>query len=162
MTHELRRYDLEITDAEQIERILHRAKYATVALADGAQPYVVTLSCGYDAARHRLCFHVAPEGRKLDIIADNPLACATVVAEKGYLVGQCAHPYESVVLFGRMRLLEDAEDVRTAMRTLIGQLESADDEAALWQRHDLDSDAALVRFRMLVFDIADLSAKSGQ
>ena len=162
MTHELRRHDLEITDAEQIERILHDAKYATVALADGAQPYLVTLSCGYDAAKHGLCFHVAPKGRKLDIIAVNPLACATVVADEGYLEGECAHPYHSVVLFGRMRLLEDAGEVRAAMRILMGQLESAQAEAALWERHDLDSDDALIRFRMLVFEIDDLKAKSGQ
>jgi nitroimidazol reductase NimA-like FMN-containing flavoprotein (pyridoxamine 5'-phosphate oxidase superfamily) len=162
MTHELRRYDLEITDAEHIERLLHGARYATIALADGSQPYIVTLSCGYDAAKRRLCFHVAPKGRKLDIIADNPRACAIVIAEQGYLAGQCAHPYESVVLSGRLRLLEDAADVRAAMRTLIGQLESPDDGAALWERHDLDNDEALVRFRMLVFEIEDLSAKSGQ
>ena len=162
MTHELRRHDLEITDAEQIERILHNARYATVALAEGAQPYLVTLSCGYDAAQRRLCFHVAPKGRKLDIIANNPLACATIVADKGYLEGECAHPYDSVVLFGRMRLLEDAGEVRAAMRTLMRQLESGDAESALWERHDLDSDEALVRFRMLVFEIDDLSAKSGQ
>ncbi len=42
------------------------------------QPYVVTLSCGFDAANRRLCFHVANSGRKLDIIARNPKACATV------------------------------------------------------------------------------------
>ena len=162
MTHELRRNDLEITDAEQIERLLHAARYATVALADGAQPYLVTLSCGYESARRRLCFHVAPKGRKLDIIAANPLACATIVADKGYLKGECAHPYDSVVAFGRMRVLEDAGEVRGAMRTLMAQLESPEAQVALWKKHDLDTDAALSRFRMLVFEIDDLSAKSGQ
>ena len=162
MTHELRRNDLEITDAEQIEPLLHAARYATVALADGAQPYVVTLSCGYDSARRRLCFHVAPKGRKLDIIAVNPLACVTIVADKGYLKGECAHPYDSVVAFGRMRLLEDADEVREAMRVLMHQLESPDAASALWKHHDLDRDEALVRFRMLVFEIEDLTAKSGQ
>ena len=58
MTHELRRADREITDPAEIDRILSAAKYATIALADGAQPYVVTLSCGFDAGRQRLCFHV--------------------------------------------------------------------------------------------------------
>lgn len=162
MTHQLRRNDLEITDAEQIERLLHAARYATIALSDGAQPYLVTLSCGYDAARCRLCFHVAPKGRKLDVIAANPLACVTIVADKGYLKGECAHPYDSVVAFGRMRPLEDAEEVRAAMRVLMGQLESVEAVSALWEHHDLDGDAALARFRMLVFEIEDITAKSGQ
>ena len=162
MTHELRRNDLEITDAEQINALLHAARFATIALAEGSQPYLVTLSCGYDEARHRLCFHVAPKGRKLDIIAANPLACATIVADKGYLEGECAHPYDSVVAFGRMRLLEDAEEVRDAMRTLMGQLESPAAVSAVWERNNLDTDEALVRFRMLVFEIDELTAKSGQ
>lgn len=162
MTHELRRADRQITDAAEIDRILATAKYATVALADGDQPYAVTLSCGYDPARQRLCFHCAPRGRKLDIIASNPLACVTVIDDGGYKAGECAHPFESVVLFGRMRVLDDPSDARAAMRALIGQLESTGDGAALWERHDLDSAEALARFRMLAFEIEDLTAKSGQ
>ena len=162
MTHELRRHDLEITDRAEIDRLLNSAKFATVALADGEQPYVVTLSCGYDAVLNRLCFHVARQGRKLDIIARNPRACATVVADLGYLAGECAHPYASVVLVGRMRVLEDPADARRAMRTLIGQLESADDESAIWARNLLDTEAGLGRCRMLALEIAELTAKSGQ
>jgi uncharacterized protein len=162
MTHELRRHDLEITDSAEIDRILSSARQATIALADGEQPYLVTLSPGYDPARNRLCFHVALKGRKLDIIAANPLACATVVSDLGYEAGKCEHPYESVVLFGRMRVLEDPDDIRVAMLTLINQLESAENGAAIWARNNLDTDGALTRFRMLVFEIDAATAKSGR
>jgi hypothetical protein len=162
MTHELRRHDLQITDPAQIDRILTSARHATIALADGDQPYLVTLSHGYDAARNRLCFHVALKGRKLELIAKNPLACATVVSDLGYEAGKCEHPYESVVLFGRMRVLEDSDDIRVAMRTLIGQLESAENGSAIWARNNLDSDGAITRFRMLVFEIDGVTAKSGR
>ena len=37
-----------------------------------------------------------------------------------------------------------------------------DAASALWEHHDLDRDEALGRFRMLVFEIEDLTAKSGQ
>jgi uncharacterized protein len=162
MTHELRRHDLQITDPAEVDRILLSARYATIALADGDRPYLVTLSCGYDAPNHRLCFHVAPQGRKLDIIARNPLACATVIGDLGYKHGECAHPYESVVMFGRMRLLQDAGDVRAAMRVLIARLESVEAAADVWDRNRLDTPEALKRFRTLVFEIDDLTAKSGQ
>ena len=151
MAHELRRTDLEITDPDLIDRILSGARFATVALVDGDRPYLVTLSCGYDRQRNRLCFHVAPSGRKLDVIASNANACATVIGDLGYKSGECAHPYESVVLFGTMRVVDDLADAQTAMRALIRQLESAQDEAA-----------GLGRCRMLVFDIEDLTAKTGQ
>ena len=162
MTHDIRRHDLEITDSAEIDRLLGSAKFATVALADGDQPYLVTLSCGYDALRNRLCFHVAPKGRKLDIVAKNPRGCATVVTDLGYKMGECAHPYASVVLFGRVRVIDDPADARDAMRTLIGQLESPENESAIWARNLLDTDAGLNRCRMLVFEIEDLTAKAGQ
>lgn len=162
MTHELRRHDLEITDSAEIDRILRAAKYATIALADGAQPYLVTLSCGYDAPNHRLCFHVAPKGRKLDIVAENPLACATVVGDLGYKRGECAHPYESVVMFGRLRLLDDPNEIRDGMRALIAQLESPEGGTDVWERNKLDTPEALRRFRLLVFEIEELTAKTGQ
>lgn len=161
MTHELRRNDREITDSAQIDALLHGAKYATIALVDGEQPYVVTLSCGYDAAGNRLCFHVAPTGYKLDIIAANPRACATVVRDHGYEHGECAHPFESVVLFGRLRVLDEPDEVRAAMRILIGQLESEGDAPTIWERNKLDTAEGLVRFRMLAFDIEDMTAKAG-
>ena len=162
MTHDLRRHDLEITDSAEIDRLLSSAKFASVALADGEEPYLVTLSCGYDAAKGRLCFHVAPNGRKLDIIAKNPRGCATVVHDLGYKAGECAHPYASVVLFGHLRVLDDPADAREAMRTLIGQLESPEDESAIWARNLLDTEAGLARCRMLAFEIEDLTAKAGQ
>ena len=162
MIHALRRDDLEITDPDEIDRLLSSGRYATVALVDGDRPYVVTMSCGYDRARGRLCFHVAREGRKLDLIAANPQACATVVHDLGYNTGQCAHPYESVVVVGRMRILENADDARDAMRTLIAQLEGREDASAIWERNRLDTDDGLGRCLMLALEIDSMSAKAGQ
>ncbi len=51
MAHPMRRTDREITDAAEIDRLLSQARFATIALADGDEPYVVTLSCGFDAAQ---------------------------------------------------------------------------------------------------------------
>ena len=162
MPHPMRREDREITDPAEIGRILSEARFATIALADDDEPYIVTLSCGYDASAKRLCFHVAPAGRKLDVIAANPRGCATVIEDLGYKVGKCAHPFRSVVMEGRMRLLTDAAETRQAMRVLIGQLETADDVQRVFARNKLDDDASLERFRMLVFEIADTSAKEGE
>ena len=162
MSHPLRRADREITDPLEIETILAEARYATIALADGDEPYVVTLSCGFDAIANRLCFHVAPAGRKLDIIARNPRACVTVIADLGYKTGECAHPYRSVVMTGRMRMVTDLSEARAAMKTLIGHLEAAEDADAIYRGNRLDEDAALKRFRMLVFEIEETSAKEGE
>ena len=53
--HPLRREDRAITDPAEIDRILSEARFATSRLADGDEPYVVTLSCGYDARAVAVC-----------------------------------------------------------------------------------------------------------
>jgi nitroimidazol reductase NimA-like FMN-containing flavoprotein (pyridoxamine 5'-phosphate oxidase superfamily) len=158
----MRREDRAITDPATIDELLHRARYATIALADGDEPYVVTLSCGYDAAAKRLCFHVAPAGRKLDIISRNPRACATVIDDLGYKSGECAHPFRSVVMEGRMSVLEDLDEARAAMRVLIGGLEGADAVEPLFERHELGGEKQFARMSVLVFEIEDVSAKEGE
>ncbi len=162
MTHSMRRHDCEITDPSTIDEILSAGRFATVALCDGNEPYVVTLSCGYDVALNRLCFHVATAGRKLDIIAKNPRACATIIDDLGYKYGACAHPFRSVVLGGTMRLVEDPDDIRAGMRSLIDQLETPADAEAIFERHNLETDEGLRRFRLLVLDIDHVSAKQDE
>jgi len=159
MTYHLRRTDREITDPAHIDRLLSSARFCTIALCDGEEPYAVTLSCGFDAERRRLCFHVAREGRKLDLVARNPRACATVVADLGYKSGECAHPYESVVVFGTMHLIEDAEDKRLAMRALLAQLEPGEGS---WEAFDLENRARFDSFEMLALDIERATAKAGE
>jgi len=160
--HAMRRHDRAITDSDEIERLLGSGRFATVALCDGDTPYAVTLSYGYDAPGRRLCFHVAPEGRKLDIIERNPRACASIVADNGYTPGKCEHPFESAIVFGTMRVLEDPDEVRAAMRVLVGHLEAAEDVPAIWERTRLDTEARLATFRGLVLEIDDVSAKAGR
>jgi nitroimidazol reductase NimA-like FMN-containing flavoprotein (pyridoxamine 5'-phosphate oxidase superfamily) len=162
MPHPLRREDRAITDPAVIESLLHGARVATIALADGDEPYVVTLSCGYDAPLRRLCFHVASVGRKLDIIARNPRACVTIVSDLGYKTGECAHPFQSLVMEGRMRLLEDRDEARIAMRALIGQLEGAEAVDRLFAKHELDGEAVFRRMSVLVFEIDGITAKEGE
>ena len=162
MPHPLRRQDREITDPAVVEGLLEHARYATIALCDGDEPYVVTLSCGYDAHGNRLCFHVATVGRKLDIIARNPRACATIVVDLGYKSGECAHPFQSLVIEGRMRLLDDLDEARRAMRVLIGQLEGDDAVEGLFEHHELEGEVVFKRLGVLVLEIEDVTAKEGE
>ena len=162
MPHPMRRQDRAITDPAVIESLLHGARVATIALANGDEPYIVTLSCGYDAANRRLCFHVASAGRKLDIIARNPRACVSIVADLGYKSGECAHPFQSLVMEGRMRLLDDLDEARSAMRVLIGQLEGMDAVDGLFAHHELDGETVFRRMSVLVFEIEDITAKEGE
>jgi nitroimidazol reductase NimA-like FMN-containing flavoprotein (pyridoxamine 5'-phosphate oxidase superfamily) len=159
MSYHLRRHDRQITDTETIERIVRDGRYTTIALADGAEPYVVTLSYGYDAPQRRLYFHVAHEGRKLDIIARNPRACATVIADGGYNPGECEHAYETVVMFGTIRVVEDPAEKLRAMHTLVDHLEP--DPETYWATRSWTLEQRISGFSALCFEIEELTAKAG-
>lgn len=159
MTYHLRRTDREITDPEAVSRILRDGRYATVALGGEDGPYAVTLSYGHDVEASRLYFHVAHAGRKLDMIAADPRACATVVNDRGYNAGECEHHYESIVLFGRMRLVETAEEKLHAIHTLVSHLEP--DPDGYWSSRSWTLEQRIGGFSALAFEIEHLTAKAG-
>ena len=159
MDYHMRRHDRELIEADRIEAVLRTGRFATFALTDGTEPYVVTLSYGYDEKESRLYFHVAHEGQKLDFIRRNPRVCGTIVVAGDYLQGECAHPYESVIVRGEMRIVSEGEEKRHALRTLVEHLE--DDPAAYWEKRSLDDTSRLTSFTALCFEIEQMTAKAG-
>ncbi len=152
------RVDKEMKDPSEVERVLRSGRYATIGLCDGSEPYVITLSYGYDGAGRTLFFHTAKEGRKLDIIARNPRACATVISDRGYVQGKCDHAYSSVVLHGRMSRVEDLDGKLKALGTMIDHLD--DDparakERLLAKRERVEGSTVVLRF-----DIEDVHGRS--
>jgi len=159
MTHQMRRADKEISSPEEIDALLLSGKFVTVGLSDGDQPYLVTLSYGFDAETRRLYSHAAPAGRKLDVCAAGPAACGTVIRDLGYAAGDCTQRYESVVVYGRLRLVDEVEEARHGMRVLMRQLEA--DPESTWAGNDLDDPATWQRFRVLAFDVEYATGKRG-
>lgn len=161
MSHyHLRRTDRAITDEATIERIIRDGKYTTIALSGEHGPYAVTLSYGYDAEARRLYFHVAHEGRKLEMIAADPRACATIVSESGYTHGECEHPFESVVMFGTMRVVDADEEKLRAIHCLVEHLE--DDAVGYWESRSWQLSDRLNGFSALAFEVDTLTAKRGK
>lgn len=159
MNYHIRRQDRAIEDPERIRALVHSGRFATFALCADGDPYAVTLSYGYDESSARLYFHVAHEGMKLEFIRRNPKACATVVAAGEYTQGECAHPYESVVMRGTMRVVDDPAEKAHAIRTLVNHLE--DDPDTYWQSRSLDDPVRTARFTALCFEIEHTTAKAG-
>jgi nitroimidazol reductase NimA-like FMN-containing flavoprotein (pyridoxamine 5'-phosphate oxidase superfamily) len=157
--YHLRRTDRELTDAGDLTQILRGGRFATIALCHDGEPYLVTLSYGYDAEREALYFHVAKSGRKLDAIAADARACATVIVDEGYEQGACKHHYRSVVMTGSMSVVQDADEKRHGLRVLVDHLE--DDPAPVWERNALDGDEALGRVVVVRLDIEALTGKLG-
>ncbi|MFU8891531.1 MAG: pyridoxamine 5'-phosphate oxidase family protein [Anaerosomatales bacterium] len=158
--HHVRRTDRELTAPAEIDAILAEGKYVTIAFARGDEPYLVTMSYGFDAARRALYFHAATEGLKYEFMEANPAVCATVILDGGYVRGECEHNYTSAVVRGRLSRVTDPAELRYGMRALLDHLEG---DAGEWvSGRGLDRDKAYERMAVLRLDIDEVTAKRGK
>lgn len=128
MNKEIRRKDREITDINQIIKIVDKAKILHLGLIDGGFPYIVPLHYGYeyDGDREMLIFymHGAKEEHKVDLIRNNPNACIELetdieLAEAGDVPCQYGAYYSSVIGQGEVSLVDDTEEKKRALNLLM-------------------------------------------
>jgi len=124
----MRRKEKEINDKKTLLEILKNGKFTTIAMCRDNEPYVVTLSYGFDEEGNSLFFHCAQEGLKLDFIKQNPQVCATVLEDKGYMPNECNHAYNSVILRGKMCIINSIEEKKHGFDVLLSHLEENPDK----------------------------------
>lgn len=127
MRYHVRRKDKEITDEEDMKKILKSTQYVTVAMSKENDPYLVSLSHGYDEDRNCVYFHCAKEGKKLDYLTANDRVWCQAVVDRGYYQGECSHLYASVMFSGRVVLLDERDEKWHAMELMTKQLDSDPD-----------------------------------
>jgi nitroimidazol reductase NimA-like FMN-containing flavoprotein (pyridoxamine 5'-phosphate oxidase superfamily) len=123
MSFHLRRKDKEVTDVADLKKILKSSAYMTLAFSMDNQPYLVSLSHGYDEAQNCLFFHCAPEGKKLQYLRSNNTIWGQALIDKGYAQGKCTHLYASVHFSGRVTILDDLEEKLEAVKCMINRLD---------------------------------------
>jgi len=123
MSFHLRRKDKEITDVADLKKILKSSAYVTLAFSMDNQPYLASLSHGYDEAQNCLFFHCAQEGKKLQYLRSNNTIWGQALIDKGYAQGKCTHLYASVHFSGRVTILDDLKEKLEAMKCMINRLD---------------------------------------
>ena len=105
--------------------VLCRGTSGVLAVAgDGGYPYAVPLSYGYDG--EKLYFHCAKAGHKLDAIRRSPKVSFCVIDQDRVVPEEYTTYFRSVIVFGTMRILEDAEEKRAAIEKLALRYAPAD------------------------------------
>lgn len=150
-----RRSEKEITDKAELNRILKEGKYAVIGMAKDNEPYVVSLSYGYDEADGSLFFHCSLVGEKIDYLKANPNVCATVIEDRGYIRGKCEHIYSSLLIRGTMHVLQSIAEKSHGLQVLVRHLEN--DDAVL--REYITSDQSYDKVSILKLKIASVVGK---
>ena len=124
----MRRREKEVTDRRELIRVLLEARHVTVAMCDEDGPYLVTLTHGYDEGRNAIYFHCAKAGRKVDALKQDNRVWGQALVDLGYAEGSCDHLYETTQFRGRATFVEDLEEKRHALVTMIRKNESDPDK----------------------------------
>lgn len=122
---QMRRSDRQVTDMNEIVRILDKSKVVHLGMADGGEPYVVPMNYGYtlkDGAL-TLYLHCAKQGKKLDIISANPKVFFEMDCDiqpiEGNIACEYSTAYASVMGRGSAEIVENTEEKKYAMSVLM-------------------------------------------
>ena len=148
----MRRKRQQLSEAESIE-ILRKSTSGTLALlGDNGYPYAVPISYVY--AEGKLYFHSALSGHKVDAIRNCDKASFCVINKDDVQPEKYTTYFCSVIAFGRIHIIEDAQEKLETAR-LLGDRYNPNQEEAL--RKELEK--GLSRMVMIRFDIEHLTGK---
>lgn len=116
MFYEMRRKQQQLPK-EICIHLLNEATSGVLAIAcEQDYPYAVPLSYVYH--KDRLIFHCATSGHKLDVIKKQNLASFCVIAQDHVLPEKLTTCYRSVIVFGHITEIRDANERLHAIRLL--------------------------------------------
>jgi nitroimidazol reductase NimA-like FMN-containing flavoprotein (pyridoxamine 5'-phosphate oxidase superfamily) len=121
----MRRKDLEMSRKNTIA-LIDANEYAVLCLTDpDGRPYGVPMD--YVRRGDNLYFHGAKEGRKVDSMRINSLACAVIVGNTTVIPEKFGRKYESAIVEGSIELIDDP-DIKRQIMTWVVESRSSDYE----------------------------------
>lgn len=130
----MRRKDREVTDKAHIYEIMKSCHCCRIGLYDNGQVYIVPMNFGevIEEEKITLYFHSAKEGRKIDLIKQNPRVGFEMDTNYQLKTGeQACHysaKYQSIIGEGIAEIVENSiektEGLKAIMRHATGQKES--------------------------------------
>lgn len=126
---EMRRKRQQMTEAECIEILERNTSGVLAVLGDGGYPYGVPLSYVYDDKK--IYFHCAKSGHKLDAVKDYDKVSFCVIDQDLVVPQEYTTYFRSVIAFGRARVVEQQEEMCSAIRKLSKKYYPEDSEENL-------------------------------
>ena len=92
------------------------------------EPYLATLSHGYDEERNCIYFHCATDGKKISILQANNRVWGQALVDRGYVQGACDHLYATTQFSGKVTFVEDIAEKEHALKLMIESLDDNPEE----------------------------------
>jgi nitroimidazol reductase NimA-like FMN-containing flavoprotein (pyridoxamine 5'-phosphate oxidase superfamily) len=115
---ELTRKSKQISREECTEILIKETRGTLAVNGDGGYPYALPMNHFYNAQDGCIYFHCGRCGHKLDAIRESDKV-SFCVCEKGVREeGDWAYTVRSVIVFGRIQIIDDAQEVVRIAREL--------------------------------------------
>ncbi|MBO7425713.1 MAG: pyridoxamine 5'-phosphate oxidase family protein [Clostridiales bacterium] len=112
MFRKMRRFKQQISDEECIEVLKNAPRGVLSMIGDDDYPYGIPIDHWYCEEDGRLYFHGAKEGHKIDSLMKNDKVSFVVMDEGFRKEGEWALNIKSVIIFGRMKFVNDPEKAK--------------------------------------------------
>ena len=153
MFRQMRRLNQQISDAQCLEILKKEKRGVLSLLGDDGYPYGIPLNHFFSEEDNKIYFHCAKEGHKIDAIKNYEKA-SFCVYDSGYRKdGEWALNINSVIIFGKIRLVTDLEITKKICINLVQKF--TDDEKYL----EKALQNALLRVQCLEFEIEHMTGK---
>lgn len=112
MFRKMRRFKQQISDEECIEVLKNAPRGVLSMIGDDDYPYGIPIDHWYCEEDGKLYFHGAKEGHKIDSLMKNDKVSFVVMDEGFRKEGEWALNIKSVIIFGRMKFVNDPEKAK--------------------------------------------------
>ncbi|HUW91021.1 MAG TPA: pyridoxamine 5'-phosphate oxidase family protein [Candidatus Nanopelagicaceae bacterium] len=155
----MQKKEREILDKGLLLEIMRNGKFTTISLCRNNEPYIVTLSYGFDERDNCLYFHSAQKGLKLEYLKENQKVCGTILEDLGYVKNDCSHKYRSIVFWGDMIIVENLDEKKHAFDILLNHLE---DNPSKVKKRFFKSEESYKNTCLLKLDINLITGKASE
>ena len=116
----MRRKEREVTDSEEIRKVLGECKVCRLGMIADGKPYIVPMNmgCDYDGEKLIIYFHCAKEGKKIDCLRYSPAVCISCVGDTQRLKDEFTTKYESAIVTGIATQVTERDEKILALKAI--------------------------------------------
>ena len=152
MFRKMRRFKQELTQEEAIQILNNNTAGVLAVLGDEGYPYSVPLS--YVFVDNKIYFHTAKTGHKIDAIKNYDKASFCVIDQNQIMPEEYTTYFRSVIAFGKVRLVEDLDEIRR-IATVLAMKYSADFAEGI----PAEIDSSINHMAIIEMEIEHMTAK---
>ena len=124
----MRRFKQQVSEDECKKILKEENRGVFSVIGDNGYPYAIPINFSYDEIDHKIYFHGAKEGHKVDAINQCNKVCFTTWNQGFKKEGDWEWNVTSVVVFGRVELVTDRTVIEDRLRKLAIKYYPTEDE----------------------------------